>query len=89
MNVLRRYLLLALAGLALAVAAWAQDNESPAGGDEAASGSTAAETAASEDAEDEDAIEIDDESYIDIEEDDFRPSEEIDADQSIPFPTDI
>ena len=26
---------------------------------------------------------------VDIEEEDFRPSEEIDADQSIPFPTDI
>ena len=29
------------------------------------------------------------ESYLDIEEDDFRPSEEIPADQSIDFPVDI
>ncbi len=28
-------------------------------------------------------------SYLDIEEDDFRPSEEVPADQSIDFPTDI
>ena len=28
-------------------------------------------------------------SYLDEEEEDFRPSEEIGADQSIPFPTDI
>ena len=31
----------------------------------------------------------DDESYLDIDEEDFRPSEEIPADQSITFPTDI
>ncbi len=30
-----------------------------------------------------------DESYVDSEDDDFRPSEDIPADQSIPFPTDI
>ena len=34
-------------------------------------------------------IDVDDGSYIDAEEEDFRPSEDIDADQSITFPTDI
>ena len=34
-------------------------------------------------------IDVDDGSYIDAEEEDFRPSEEIGADQSITFPTDI
>lgn len=36
-----------------------------------------------------DAVESDDESYLDIDEEDFTPSEEIPADQSITFPTDI
>lgn len=34
-------------------------------------------------------IETDDESYLDIDDKDFTPSEEIGADQSITFPTDI
>jgi hypothetical protein len=38
------------------------------------------------DAED---VNVDDGSYLDQDEEDFRPSEEIPADQSIPFPTDI
>lgn len=32
---------------------------------------------------------VDDEFYQDAEDEDFRPSEDIPADQSIPFPTDI
>jgi hypothetical protein len=39
-------------------------------------------------AEEEEAI-VDDEFYQDADDQDFRPSEEIPADQSIPFPTDI
>lgn len=35
------------------------------------------------------ALETDDDSYRDIDDEDFRPSEEIPADQSIAFPTDI
>ena len=34
-------------------------------------------------------LETDDDSYRDIDDEDFRPSEEIPADQSIAFPTDI
>lgn len=37
----------------------------------------------------EEAPPTDDESYLDIDEEDFTPSEEIPADQSIAFPTDI
>lgn len=44
--------------------------------------------APTDDAMDEE-IDVDDGSYIDGEDDDFRPSEEIPADQSIDFPTDI
>ncbi|MDX1517230.1 MAG: hypothetical protein R3288_10345 [Woeseiaceae bacterium] len=43
-------------------------------------------TAADEPAE---VLETDDESYLDIDDEDFTPSEEIPADQSITFPTDI
>ena len=71
--------LLVLATVLLAASAWAQESAAPAEEDEAPE--EAAEAA--------EEIEIDEESYLDIEEDDFRPSEEIGADQSIPFPTDI
>ncbi|MEM7432459.1 MAG: hypothetical protein AAF351_11070 [Pseudomonadota bacterium] len=37
----------------------------------------------------EDRPEIDEEYYGDVDDEDFLPSEEIPADQSIPFPTDI
>ena len=41
-----------------------------------------------EEAEEEEII-VDDEFYQDVDDKDFRPSEDIPADQSIPFPTDI
>lgn len=47
-----------------------------------------AETTAETD-DDSDVVETNDESYLDIDDEDFRPSEEIPADQSITFPTDI
>jgi len=84
-----RYLLLLSASLALSAAAWSQDsgNAEPADGDDAANQAESEDPAAVQDEGEE--VVVDDESYIDIEEEDFRPSEEIDADQSIPFPTDI
>jgi hypothetical protein len=39
--------------------------------------------------EQEDDADLDDESYLDTEEEDFVPTEDIPADQAIPFPTDI
>ena len=48
--------------------------------------------AAAEEAEPEaepEVLETDNESYLDIDDKDFKPSEEIPTDQSIPFPTDI
>lgn len=59
---------------------WAQDSEADP------------EAAVTEEAEEQDSAaedDVDAESYVDTEEDDFRPSEEIPADQSIDFPTDI
>ena len=63
----------------LAFSAWAQDSETEAVETETAE--------AGVEAEDDPAPA--DESYVDSEDDDFRPSEDIPADQSIPFPTDI
>ncbi len=71
--------------LSLTQAGWTQD-------DTAVPDASDSETPAVEDpAEDDDADvqATDDESYLDIEEEDFTPSEEIGADQSIAFPTDI
>ena len=39
--------------------------------------------------EQEDDLDLDEESYVDAEEEDFVPTEDIPADQAIPFPTDI
>jgi hypothetical protein len=67
--------------LLLAANAWPQDSDTGADADEP-------EPAQTEASEEEDA-ELDEGSYVDAEDDDFRPSEDIPADQSIPFPTDI
>lgn len=50
---------------------------------------TEGETAAEDSENASDVLETDDESYRDIDDQDFTPSEEIPADQSITFPTDI
>ena len=69
--------LLLLTGFALS--APAQDAESESSETEQAESATEAS----------DESDLDDESYADAEDDDFRPTEDIPADQSIPFPTDI
>ncbi len=74
----------AVLALVLAQSGAAQNSPEP-GSDEA---SPAAEDA-TEAVDDTDTAPVDTESYLDIEEDDFTPSEEIPADQSIDFPTDI
>ena len=81
---MHRYLLTLLLMIAGA-AAWAQDG---APEDEtAAPEAQEAEDEAS--AEQEDDVDLDEENYLDAEEEDFVPSEDIPADQAIPFPTDI
>ena len=80
-----RYLLLAvLMSVAFATSGWAQDTELL----EETSEEDAAEDSPVQEPEADD-IDVNDGSYLDEEEEDFRPSEEIPADQSIPFPTDI
>ena len=87
----RQTLCAILFGAVLATTGWAQDADEP----DEESGDTATQveaTAADEPASEEsvsEEIDVDDGSYLDAEEDDFRPSEEIPADQSITFPTDI
>ena len=73
-------------GVLLAASGWAQDASVPEEASEDAE-KKAAESPAQE--PDTDDIDVDDGSYLDADEDDFRPSEEIPADQSIPFPADI
>lgn len=78
------WLILLLCGLFLGGASIAQETETAEQDEPAAE---AEESAAA--AEDEEEIVVDDGSYIDAEDDDFKPSEEISADRSITFPTDI
>ncbi len=70
--------------VAFATSGWAQDTELL----EETSEEVAAEDSPLQEPEADD-IDVNDGSYLDEEEEDFRPSEEIPADQSIPFPTDI
>lgn len=79
----RLLLILGLAGF-LSVAAWSQD-ERPQTDEAEEVEASEAETPGDEDAE---SAELDEQDYVD-EDDDFRPSEDIPADQSIAFPTDI
>lgn len=90
---MKRYLLAILFGLALSTAAWPQD----AGQDQQGTADTAA-PAADEPADQGDdqtgQVDAEDDSDLDQQgyenqDDDFKPSEEIPADQSIAFPTDI
>ncbi len=85
-----------LFGIALATTGWAQEADAP--DEDSSTTETPVEAAASAEPVNEgdvseevvsEEIDVDDGSYIDAEEEDFRPSEEISADQSITFPTDI
>jgi hypothetical protein len=81
---MQRYVL-TLSLLIAGATAWAQDS---APEDEVAAQESreAAEQASDEQEGD---VDLDEESYLDAEEEDFVPTEDIPADQSIPFPTDI
>ncbi len=81
---MHRYLLTILLLLA-SVSVWAQDS-APA---EEAEAQDAKEAADEPSDAQEDDLDLDEESYADAEEEDFVPTEDIPADQAIPFPTDI
>lgn len=87
-----RHLLLALiAGTLMAGTSSAQDTETR-DDDTSETAATAAQAEAAEatdDGDDEEEVIVDEGSYLDADDDDFKPSEEISADRSITFPTDI
>jgi len=80
-----RFLIALLLGTMLAAASWAQDTDSDEG---AEAENKQVEADEVDEAEDVDDSDLDEQTYSDAD-DDFRPSEDIPADQSIAFPTDI
>jgi len=85
-RIFRHSLLAIVVSLAFAATGWTQDANSPAETSEEVEAEAQESPVPEPDTDD---IDVDDGSYLDGEEEDFRPSEEIPADQSIPFPTDI
>ena len=83
---MQRLLLALLLTVLFALPALAQDSDTGVDSDVPEPATTEVEQEPEEEIDDSD---LDDQSYLDIEDDDFRPSEDIPADQSIPFPTDI
>lgn len=80
-----RQLIILLSALFLASVSWSQEAEDPA----ADTGAEASETSETSDDEEDDS-DLDEQGYAgEEEEDDFIPSQEVTADQSIPFPVDI
>jgi len=79
---LRHSILAFLAAIVFVSASWAQDTNTA---DEPGEEVEATESPEPDPAD----VDVDDGSYLDEDEENFRPSEEIPADQSIPFPTDI
>lgn len=82
---MHRFLIALLLGTILAAASWAQDADTDEGAEAEETQVEADEVAEAEDVDDAD---LDEQTYSDAD-DDFRPSEDIPADQSIAFPTDI
>ena len=81
---MHRSLLILLFGFFLGASAWAQDSEA----EDVDAEEPVVEVTEAEPTEDIDDSDLDEQVYEDAD-DDFRPSEEIPADQSIAFPTDI
>ena len=82
-----------LLAMILAFPAWTQEDPSsgqPADTEEEATGDAAAAQTAAEDAEEEEIDDSDlDEQTYEEDDDDFVPTEEIPADEPIPFPSNI
>lgn len=81
---MHRFLLMMLLVSMFAVTAWSQE-DLDAEADETVQPQPEDEA----DDEEQDENVVDDEYYQDVDDKDFRPSEDIPADQSIAFPTDI
>ncbi len=81
-----KQLIILLLAIMFTSLSWSQDAEEP--GDTEAEVAEASET--SDASEEEDDSDLDEQGYgIEEEEDDFIPSQEVSADQSLPFPVDI
>ena len=81
---MHRFLLMILLVGLFAITAWSQED---LGGEADDNVQPEAENEA--DVEEQEDVVVDDEYYQDVDDKDFRPSEDIPADQSIAFPTDI
>lgn len=80
-----RHLIILLSALFIASVSWSQEAQDPAAETEA----EASETSDANDDEEDDS-DLDEQGYAgEEEEDDFIPSQEVTADQSIAFPVDI
>ncbi|MDH3469631.1 MAG: hypothetical protein OES26_27725 [Gammaproteobacteria bacterium] len=79
-----RFSLALLLSTLLVPGAWSQDTETATEATEQSQPESQ-----TEEEQPVDDFDLDEQSYADTEDDDFRPSEDIPADQSIPFPTDI
>ena len=86
-----RQLIILLSALFLAAVSWSQEAEDPAADTEAETSEPTEATEPTEVSDDEeDDSDLDEQGYAgEEEEDDFIPSQEVTADQSIPFPVDI
>ena len=85
---MQRLLMLILASALLALPAWAQETDEPAAAADESAPAAAEEAPAADPATEEPPV-VDDVYYQDADDKDFRPSEDIPADQSISFPSDI
>lgn len=85
-----KHLISLFLALLLGSVSWSQEAQEP--GDEAVDSAEVSDAAGVSEAgtsEDEDDADLDDPGYENDEEDDFIPSEEVSADQSLAFPVDI
>lgn len=82
---MRRLLLMMVFAVTLLASAFAQEETEPPAEDT----ESAEVSQPTEDADEADDPVVDDEFYQDADDEDFRPSEDIPADQSIPYLTDI
>ena len=81
-----RHWISAILALMLASVTWSQDDEQSG---EAGASEAAADTVEPSAVDELDDAELDEPGYGEEDEDDFVPTEEVSADQSLPFPVDI
>lgn len=89
---MRRMIMLLLLSTVFVSPVWSQEDDADAAAEAEQSEETPEIDEPAEPAVDEPIVDepiVDDEFYQDVDDKDFRPSEDIPADQSIPFPSDI